>query len=127
MATSETTRTPDEPEQPLVQAMGAVTITREDLGTELNEQIGFNKREAREFVEAFFNVISQTLAQGEEVHLTGFGNFSLRDKAERPGRNPRTGVAVPVSQRRVVTFHASRKLKQTLQGQDSGAAQPANA
>ena len=77
----------------------------------LCDELGFNRREAKETVESFFETISVTLANGETVKLSGFGNFQLRDKRQRPGRNPRTGESVPVQERRVVTFHASHKLR----------------
>ena len=72
---------------------------------------GLNKREAKDMVEAFFEVIRDALESGDSVKLSGFGNFQLRDKPQRPGRNPKTGEAIPIAARRVVTFHASQKLK----------------
>jgi integration host factor subunit alpha len=80
--------------------------------------VGLNKREAKEVVEAFFDEIRAQLEQGESVKLSGFGNFQLRDKPERPGRNPKTGEPIPISARRVVTFHASQKLKAHVQNPD---------
>lgn len=91
-----------------------MTITKADLAEQLYEKVGFNNREAREVVEAFFQEISDCLVRGEEVKLAGFGAFSLRDKPERPGRNPKTGVEVAISARRVVTFHASGCLKNAV-------------
>ena len=88
-----------------------MTITKADLSEQLYEKVGLNNREAKEMAEAFFQEISDCLVRGEEVKLAGFGVFALRDKPERPGRNPKTGVAVPISARRVVTFHASGNLK----------------
>ena len=67
-------------------------------------------------VDAYFDLIAQSLVQGEEVKLSGFGNFQIRTKAPRPGRNPRTGELIPIEARRVVTFHASTKLKEQIQG-----------
>jgi integration host factor subunit alpha len=87
------------------------TLTKADLAKHLDEQIGLTNREAKEIVEFFFNDICQALIQGKQVKLSGFGNFTLHDKKERPGRNPRTGEEVPVSARRVVTFHCGQKLK----------------
>jgi integration host factor subunit alpha len=75
-----------------------------------------NKRESKEMVEAFFDLVGGTLAQGEDVKLSGFGNFQIRRKAPRPGRNPRTGESIPINERQVVTFHASHKLKAMVQG-----------
>lgn len=88
-----------------------MTLTKADLSEQLYEQVGFNNREAKEIVDAFFQEIIDCLVRGEEVKLAGFGVFALRDKPERPGRNPKTGEAVPISARRVVTFHASGNLK----------------
>lgn len=88
-----------------------MTITKADLAETLFENVGFNKRESKDIVEAFFEEIRSVLEAGEEVKLSGFGNFELRDKPERPGRNPKTGEEVAISARRVVTFHASQKLK----------------
>jgi len=91
-----------------------MTITKADLSEQLYEKVGFNNREAKEMVEAFFQEISDCLVRGEEVKLAGFGAFSLRDKPERPGRNPKTGEEVAISARRVVTFHASACLKDAV-------------
>lgn len=87
------------------------TLTKADLSKHLDEEIGLTNREAKEIVELFFLEISQSLINGKQVKLSGFGNFTLHDKKERPGRNPRTGEEVPVSARRVVTFHVGQKLK----------------
>lgn len=91
-----------------------MTITKADLAERLYEKVGFNNREAKEMVEAFFEEIADCLVRGEEVKLAGFGVFSLRDKSERPGRNPKTGKGVVISARRVVTFHASGSLKDAV-------------
>ena len=90
---------------------GSSTLTKAELTELLYEQVGLNKREAKEMVETFFEEISRALERGETVKLSGFGNFQLRDKPQRPGRNPRTGEEIPITARRVVTFHASQKLK----------------
>jgi len=87
------------------------TLTKAELADLLFEQVGLNKREAKDMVDTFFNEIAVSLERGETVKLSGFGNFQLRDKAERPGRNPKTGEEVAITARRVVTFHASQKLK----------------
>jgi len=87
------------------------TLTKAELAEMLFEQVGLNKREAKDMVETFFDEISAALVRGESVKLSGFGNFLLRDKPQRPGRNPKTGEEIPISARRVVTFHASQKLK----------------
>ena len=94
------------------------TLTKAELSELLFEQIGLNKRESKDMVEAFFDLIVQSLVDGQDVKLSGFGNFQIRTKAPRPGRNPRTGEAIPIKARRVVTFHASTKLKEQIQGQD---------
>lgn len=87
------------------------TLTKAELAELLFDSVGLNKREAKDMVEAFFEVIRDALENGESVKLSGFGNFQLRDKPQRPGRNPKTGEAIPIAARRVVTFHASQKLK----------------
>jgi integration host factor subunit alpha len=92
------------------------TLTKAELAEMLFEQVGLNKREAKDMVETFFDEIRASLERGESVKLSGFGNFQLRDKPQRPGRNPKTGEAIPISARRVVTFHASNKLKAAIEG-----------
>ncbi|MDR5738632.1 MULTISPECIES: integration host factor subunit alpha [unclassified Caballeronia] len=87
------------------------TLTKAELAEMLFDHVGLNKREAKDMVEAFFEVIRDALESGDSVKLSGFGNFQLRDKPQRPGRNPKTGEAIPIAARRVVTFHASQKLK----------------
>lgn len=87
------------------------TLTKADLAKHLDEEIGLTNREAKEIVELFFQYISDALISGKQVKISGYGNFTLHDKKERPGRNPRTGEEVPVSARRVVTFHTGQKLK----------------
>ena len=86
-------------------------LTKADLAEKLYEDLGLNKREAKEIVEAFFEEIRQALEANEQVKLSGFGNFDLRDKRQRPGRNPKTGEEIPISARRVVTFRPGQKLK----------------
>ena len=90
------------------------TLTKAELAELLFEQVGLNKREAKDMVETFFVEIRDALERGEAVKLSGFGNFQLRDKPQRPGRNPKTGEEIPITARRVVTFHASQKLKGTV-------------
>lgn len=92
------------------------TLTKAELAELLFDHVGLNKREAKDMVEAFFEVIRDALENGESVKLSGFGNFQLRDKPQRPGRNPKTGEAIPIAARRVVTFHASQKLKMLVEG-----------
>ena len=86
-------------------------LTKADLAEMLYEELGLNKREAKEIVEAFFEEIRSALENNEQVKLSGFGNFDLRDKNTRPGRNPKTGEEIPISARRVVTFKPGQKLK----------------
>ncbi|WP_263080277.1 integration host factor subunit alpha [Endozoicomonas sp. Mp262] len=89
--------------------MGA--LTKADMAERLNEELGLNKREAKDMVELFFEQIRQALEHNEKVKLSGFGNFDLRDKNARPGRNPRTGEEIPITPRRVVTFKPGQKLR----------------
>ncbi len=93
------------------------TLTKAELAELLFDRLGLNKRESKDMVEAFFEIAHGSLVQGEDVKLSGFGNFNIRRKAPRPGRNPRTGELVPIGARQVVTFHASLKLKAQVQGE----------
>src|SRR5699024_5419033 len=86
-------------------------LTRVELAENLIEKFNLNKNDAKELVESFFEEIRQALESGEEVKLSGFGNFELRDKTPRPGRNPKTGEYVPITVRRVVVFKAGQKLR----------------
>lgn len=86
-------------------------LTKNDMAEKLFEELGLNKREAKELVEQFFEEIRICLENNEQVKLSGFGNFDLRDKRQRPGRNPKTGEEIPISARRVVTFRPGQKLK----------------
>jgi len=97
-----------------------MTLTKADLADLLFEQVGLNKREAKEMVESFFDEVRDALEKGDTVKLSGFGNFQLRDKPQRPGRNPKTGEEMPISARRVVTFHASQKLKAMVEEAHAG-------
>jgi len=92
-----------------------MALTKADMAARINLITGINKREAKRLVEAFFDEISVALATGEPVKLSGFGNFELRDKNERPGRNPKTGEDIPITARRVVTFRAGQKLKSRVE------------
>lgn len=92
------------------------TLTKAELAELLFERLGLNKRESKDMVEAFFEIVNEALVQGTDVKLSGFGNFAIRRKAPRPGRNPRTGEPIPIKARNVVTFHASHKLKAIVQG-----------
>ncbi|MAN50889.1 MULTISPECIES: integration host factor subunit alpha [Marinimicrobium] len=91
--------------------MSGGALTKADLAEKLYDELGLNKREAKELVELFFEEIRRSLESNEQVKLSGFGNFDLRDKSQRPGRNPKTGEEIPISARRVVTFRPGQKLK----------------
>ncbi|MGD9153585.1 MAG: integration host factor subunit alpha [Gammaproteobacteria bacterium] len=91
------------------------TLTKAGLADHIADVIGLNKREATDIIEQIIEKISTTLANGEMVKISGFGKFKLRDKKERPGRNPKTGESVPVDARRVVTFKASQRLKELVE------------
>jgi len=88
-----------------------MSLTKAEIANRLFNEVGLNKREAKEFVDAYFEIIKAALEDGENVKLSGFGNFQLRDKKERPGRNPKTGEEIPISARRVVTFRPGQKLR----------------
>ncbi len=88
-----------------------MALTKADIAEHLFEKAGMNKADAKDLVEAFFEKVRVTLEQGEHVKLSGFGNFELREKKSRPGRNPKTGEDIPISARRVVTFRPGQKLK----------------
>jgi integration host factor subunit alpha len=92
-----------------------MSLTRVNMAESLFNELGLSKTEARELVELFFEELVATLAVGEQVKLSGFGNFDLRDKKERPGRNPKTGEKVMISARRVVTFRPGQKLKARME------------
>ncbi len=92
-----------------------MALTKADLAEKLFEELGLNKREAKELVEMFFEEIRVALESGHQVKLSGFGNFDLRDKNERPGRNPKTGEEIPITARRVVTFRPGQKLKSRVE------------
>jgi integration host factor subunit alpha len=96
-------------------ATESAALTKAEMADVLFDQVGLNKRESKEMVDAFFDELRACLVRGEMVKLSGFGNFQLRDKPSRPGRNPKTGESIPISARRVVTFHASQKLKAVVQ------------
>lgn len=91
-----------------------MTVTKARLAEALFDEVGFNKREAKELIDQFFEEIRMSLESGEAVKISSFGSFLLRDKSSRPGRNPKTGEEVPISARRVVTFRASQKLKKRI-------------
>ena len=94
------------------------TLTKKDIVNYLNQKIGLSKTESKLIVEGFFSEIKEALSSGEEVKISGFGNFELIDKKERPGRNPRTGEEATISARRVVTFRSGRKLRKRISFDD---------
>ena len=100
----------------MLPSLEAPTLTKAELADLLFERLGLNKRESKDMVEAFFDIIHAALITGRDVKMSGFGNFNIRRKEARPGRNPRTGEAIPIKARNVVTFHASHKLKDVVQG-----------
>jgi integration host factor subunit alpha len=98
-----------------IESLETPALTKAQLADLLFEKIGLNKRESKDMVDSFFDVVFACLASGEDVKISNFGNFHVRTKANRPGRNPRTGEPVEIGARRVVTFHASPKLKDMVQ------------
>jgi len=104
------------PPRVILPSLETPTLTKAELAELLFDRLGLNKRESKDMVEAFFEIVHDALARGQEVKLSGFGNFNIRRKAPRPGRNPRTGESIPIKARSVVTFHASHKLKAIVQG-----------
>ncbi len=88
-----------------------MALTKAEMAEALFEELGLNKREAKELVDLFFDEIRNALGNGRQIKLSGFGNFDLRDKNQRPGRNPKTGEEIPITARRVVTFRPGQKLK----------------
>jgi integration host factor subunit alpha len=103
-----------------IESLETPALTKAHLAELLFDDIGLNKREAKDMIEAFFDLIAESLVNGTDVKITGFGNFHIRTKASRPGRNPRTGEPVAIEARRVVTFHASPKLKEQVQATVGG-------
>ncbi|MDH5392509.1 MAG: integration host factor subunit alpha [Gammaproteobacteria bacterium] len=92
-----------------------MALTKAEMAECLFDELGLNKREAKELVELFFEEVRDALVKGNHVKLSGFGNFALRDKSPRPGRNPKTGKEIPICARRVVTFRPGQKLKQRVE------------
>ncbi|MEI6415838.1 MAG: integration host factor subunit alpha [Pseudomonadota bacterium] len=93
-----------------------MTLTKADIADHLFQQLGINVREAKDLVDAVFDELKQTLESGQVVKLSNFGNFELREKKQRPGRNPKTAEPVAIAPRRVVTFRASQMLKVRVEG-----------
>ncbi|MEZ5707636.1 MAG: integration host factor subunit alpha [Burkholderiaceae bacterium] len=103
-----------------VESLETPALTKAQLADLLFDQIGLNKRESKDMIDAFFDLVTDSLVEGDDVRISGFGNFQIRTKAARPGRNPRTGEPVAIEARRVVTFHASPKLKDQVQALVTG-------
>lgn len=101
-----------------VESLDTPALTKAHLADLLFNQIGLSKRESKDVIDAFFGLIGTSLIAGGDVKISNFGNFQIRTKAPRPGRNPRTGEAIPIQSRRVVTFHASHKLKDQIQNHE---------
>ena len=95
-----------------------MTLTKASLSDKLNRELGFNKREAKEMVEMFYEEIRSSLESGESVKLSGFGHFDLREKAPRPGRNPKTGEEAEISARKVVRFKSGKHFKKAVNDED---------
>ena len=96
-----------------------MALTKAEVAEHLYEKVGLSKRDAKNMVEVFFEEIRETLESGEQVKLSGFGNFDIRQKKERPGRNPKTGEDIPISARKVVTFRPGQKLKSRVEDGNS--------
>ena len=92
-----------------------MALTKAEMADRLFEEVGLNKREAKDFVDMFFDTLRSALEQGRQVKLSGFGNFDLRRKNERPGRNPKTGQEIPITARTGVTFRPGQKLKERVE------------
>lgn len=103
-----------------------MALTKANMAEHLFEELGLNKREAKDMVEMFFEEIRQSLEDGRQVKLSGFGNFDLREKKQRPGRNPKTGEEIPISARRVVTFRPGQKLKARVEAYNEEQARSGN-
>ena len=106
--------------------LSQMALTKADMVEHLFEEIGLNKREAGDMVEMFFEEIRRSLEDGRQVKLSGFGNFDLREKKQRPGRNPKTGEMIPIAARRVVTFRPGQKLKARVEAYSEEQAKVAN-
>lgn len=103
----------------MAESLETPALTKAQLAELLFEQLGINKRESKDMIDLFFILVSDCLVEGSDVKISGFGNFQIKTKAPRPGRNPRTGEAIPIQARRVVTFHPSHKLKVRIQSKGS--------
>ncbi len=102
-----------------IESLETPALTKAQLAMLLFDNIGLNKRESKDMIDSFFDLIADGLVQGNDIKVSGFGNFQIRIKAPRPGRNPKTGESFPINARRIVTFHASHKLKDQVQVRSS--------
>jgi len=100
-----------------------MTLTKAEIAEHLVKVADITRKDAKELVEAFYHCVASALKEGKQVKLSGFGNFELHDKSERPGRNPKTGESIPVEARRVVTFHSGQKLRARVESFAGNAAQ----
>src|SRR5208282_65222 len=100
------------------QNLGKSTMTKADIVEKVYEKIGFSKKESSELVELVFDMLKNVLEEGQKVKISGFGNFVVRQKKERIGRNPQTGTQITISARKVLTFRPSQVLKAMLNGED---------
>jgi len=91
------------------------SLTKADLAENLVDAIGLSKKDAKDLVEGFFEVVRHSLVERQQVKLSGFGNFEVREKSQRPGRNPKTGEEIPITARTVVTFRPGQKLKSKVE------------
>ena len=98
--------------------MDEKTITKADLAEYLFQKIGLNKREAKEVVDSFFDELREALLSGEDIKLSGFGNFSIKRKSERPGRNPKTGEKVNTPEKKTIHFKMSKDLFKKLNNEE---------
>jgi integration host factor subunit alpha len=96
--------------------MAAGTLTRADIAARINQQVGLSRNESATIVESVLSHMSDALSEGQNVKISGFGTFVLRDKAQRIGRNPKTGIEVPILPRRVMTFRASQAMRSRVAG-----------
>ncbi|MAF16967.1 Integration host factor subunit alpha [Marinomonas aquimarina] len=91
------------------------SLTKADIAENLVDSLGLSKKDAKDLVESFFDTVRETLVEREQVKLSGFGNFEVREKSQRPGRNPKTGEEIPITARTVVTFKPGQKLKSKVE------------
>ena len=103
-----------EPERVILPSLETPTLTKAELAELLFDRLGLNKRESKDMIDAFFDLISDSLVEGNDVKISGFGNFTVRQKRARRGRNPQTGGEITIGERKVMTFKASQLLKKSI-------------